>query len=151
MYPVMIEDGSDFGYAAAMGDDTEPAPKPVESQPLEYYQPTGTEPLHPALLTLCTIAGLGIGFGVTVFGITALGLTFADHGGSLAMAVYGIVVVLLGIGIFIMGHRWDRGRLLELSQRRRGPRFFMIGLILGCGLTCLLQGLCFTAVGTSLG
>jgi hypothetical protein len=118
--------------------------------PLEYFHSSEPGPLHPVLLTLCTIAGSVVGGGA----MAALGggclaaVLNQNNGGHWKLRIAGAAAILGSLAIFAAESfifRRDRG--LALEQRRRGGRFFFIGFIIGCGICCLLEGLCFSVFG----
>src|SRR5271166_3056826 len=59
--------------------------------------------------------------------------------------------IIIGIGFTALSIRkLIKGSRLSIELRRRGPRYFLIGLLIGCGVACLLEGLCFAGMGVAM-
>lgn len=135
-----------------MSDDPNSSQPPQDpQQPLEYWHATGRAPLHPVLLAMCAIAGAGVGAVSTSVAIY-VGADFLFEILQPRRSTFAFVLVLLAVAGVIsitmrIIRRLRRDRSLALELRFRGGRYFTIGFLIGCGLACLAEGICFTALG----
>jgi hypothetical protein len=112
-------------------------------------------PVLPVVLALFTLGGMiaGAGIVITAGFFLAIGTMSLPEGparhSSIVLPI-GIAIDLAAVALFVFFVRKiHRDRSLALELRRRAGRFFVIGFFLGCGLACLLEGICFTAAGVS--
>jgi hypothetical protein len=122
--------------------------RPEENQPLDYWQPT-SPPLHPLLRALCVLGGMFLGVIIMVFlGTMLLAGVASAMGRGNPRTIVPLVVGFSMSALFLVwfGVHIYRGRNLSLEERTRGARYFAAGILLGCCLTALLQGLCFSAL-----
>jgi hypothetical protein len=110
-------------------------------KPLDYESPS-TEPKASGVrLATSLIAGLVVG--AALAGIAGLIIGFSASSGTgtgigvgiVAFAFFGLIVASI-----------VRNRRLGKGRRDGTSRFFILGLLIGCGVTCLLAGLCFAAL-----
>lgn len=126
-----------------MSDD----PSKPPHEPLQYYQPpeNRTGQVMGRILGLLggfVVAGVIMGVGGTALFAVVLGR--AGKPGSTAGIVIGAVGAI-GFAVLAVWHV-RRGQSLSIEQRTRGMRFFVLGILIGCGILILLQGLCFSAI-----
>jgi hypothetical protein len=131
--------------------DSDPQQEPTRPvEPLGYYHATGPSPASKVGLAFALIAGLGVGgVGVTAAGIACgFGVLGAQDKSAAVIATAAFGVAALGcVGAIVWHVR--RGRQLVPERRSRGGRFFLLGLLIGCGVAALAQGICFGAVANS--
>jgi hypothetical protein len=93
-------------------------------------------------LVIYTLVGVGVSMSVclTAAGIALNILQPILPRGALSKvyAIAGCVAAVIFAGIFIS--RLVQDRHLSLENRRRGPRFFVLGFLGGCAFCCLLIG-----------
>lgn len=123
-------------------------PTPDKKPPLDYWQPSA-RPLNPVLRALCVLSGLAVGtvlmgiVGTMLMAAVSSTVKTGNHSGRLPLIVGGILSAACFVWLCIYQYH---GRRLSLEQQLRGPRYFAAGILLGCCLTILLQGLCFSAM-----
>jgi hypothetical protein len=120
---------------------SEQPPQPP-NKPLDYYHST-TPATHPVVLSLSTLGGVIIGI-IAMCGaisVVGLGVLSGSIGWMIGAIVLGIAIIAGLIRMIV------RNRGLPPERRRTAARFFTIGFLIGCGLGCLLEGLCFAALG----
>jgi hypothetical protein len=135
-----------------MSEPPDVPPIPDPPKPLEYFHSTEQAPLHPLLLMLCALAGFIVGGGVmiAVGGGCLAGVLNMGNGGQDKLRFAGVAAIFGAVGIFIaLAFKFRRDRALTFVHRQRGGRFFFIGFIIGCGVCCLLEGICFSGFGSN--
>jgi hypothetical protein len=108
-------------------------------RPLDYRQP---EPLKPGTaivgVTLGLFVGVAVVCGIGVFAFFPSHPDFlnsAPHPQTTMSRVFGVAFVAIAIGAFVFEVR--------VWRVRPHSRWFLMGFLLGGGLTCLLEGACF--------
>ncbi len=139
-----------------MTDNLENSPKPTEPEPLAYWNPKDHPPTPTPILGLMFIGGLLTSLvGVFVIGGTCLFAPMNSiHSPSPLFALIAGGISLLWFAWMIFCIIWAtrkvrQGRTLSLEWRRQPRRFFIIGLLIGCGVAALIEGICFGAAAMS--
>jgi hypothetical protein len=134
-----------------MNDDSlKPPHAPSSSEPLEYWHATEAPPPHQLLLGICLNLGLAVSAAIVSF---AGGFAFMSsdlfensHPSHDAPRVFKAIFVAVSVACVCGVIKSARGgRSLPINKRRTAGRFFMLGFLIGCGLACLLEGICFGA------
>jgi len=133
---------------------SDPPPRPPDPtdppRPLEYFHSSEPLPPHQLLLGICLILGLAVSAAIVLF---AGGFAFMSsdlfenpHPSHAAPRVF--TAIFIGVSaacVFGVIKSARGGRSLPINKRRTAGRFFMLGFLIGCGLACLLEGICFGA------
>ena len=134
-----------------MSDESSP-PKPQAlnpPNPLEYFYPDGTPPLHPALLALSAMGGMVVGFGAmsVVVVAAALLIIWNNLRDDQTLIGFGLILLVLGVGLAgLLIRKIYIRRMLPIERRQRGPWYFFIGFLVGCCGLCLIAGALFAAI-----
>ena len=123
-----------------MADDN---PQPLDSppNPLDYHQPKATNKNQ-------AIIGVTLGLIVSAILVTLLGffaffpahpdfLSPAPKSPSALSRAFGIAFIALALTAIAFA--------IRLWKSRPHSRWFLFGFLIGGGLTCLLEGACFSA------
>jgi hypothetical protein len=138
-----------------MSDGEDDDPRPVEPEPLAYWNAKDQPPTPTIALGLSFVGGmvtsmaavclLGTG-GFCIFG----GLNDIPQPNPpnhrFATGILAALWIALTIFCGIWAIRKIRdGRNLPLEWQREPKRLFVLGLLIGCGIAGLIEGLCFGA------
>jgi hypothetical protein len=135
------------------GDDNE-RQQSAEARPLEYWHSTEPAPTPSVLLALALFGGMAVGgFFTFVAGVLCIGgVASAAPGpnrsvGRVLLGTIALGLIAAAVTCFSQAFRKrQRERNFAPLFWRRPGRFFVLGALIGCGLTALLAGVCFGIV-----
>jgi hypothetical protein len=138
-----------------MSDSGENKPEPTKPEPLAYWTAKAQPPAPTIVVGLSFTGGLLTSM-VGVFLLGAGGFCLFGNGidappshsphQRLATGILAGLWIALTISCGIWAIRKVRdGRNLPLEWRREPKRLFVLGLLIGCGIAGLIEGLCFGA------
>lgn len=109
---------------------------------LEYYRTTGPLILSPMWLVIYTLVGVGVSMSACLIAAgTALNILQPILSRGILSRLYAIAGCIAAVAFAaILVGRLVQDRFLSLENRRRGPRFFVLGFLGGCAFCCLLIG-----------